>query len=296
MKTLARTIPFSHAVVCWLSSHPQGLVIAAFVALLAAPTCVQAESFFPKIERIAKGSPNAPYVVRGVKYKPLNADIPFKQRGIASWYGGKFHGRLTASGEVYDKQALTAAHPTLPLPSYVRVRHIRTGREVIVRVNDRGPYHGHRIIDLSRAAADALGVQGSGTAEVEIERLTFDDIRTGRWKSPDTSPSEEAVAIASTEETTNEATLLDSGKDAPLPQPNEPHWLQLGTFTDANEAEEARQSIASHWGIEQEPPTTLVQKGTSIRLLMGPFSGVVQAAMAAREVRARLQLTPVILQ
>lgn len=136
----------------------------------------------PRIERIAKGAPNAPYEVRGEAYEPERADVPVVQAGLASWYGKPFHGRPTASGEVYDMHALSAAHKTMPLPSYARVHNPANGREVIVRVNDRGPFKAGRIIDLSFAAARRLGI--AGVAAVEVSRLTHDEIRSGAWKQP----------------------------------------------------------------------------------------------------------------
>jgi rare lipoprotein A len=119
---------------------------------------------------------NRPYVVLGRRYVPLSDDVPFRQRGLASWYGRQFHGNRTASGEVYDMFAMTAAHPTLPLPSYARVTHLASGASVVVRINDRGPFTAGRVIDLSYAAAVKLGVAATGTAEVEVRRLTFAEI------------------------------------------------------------------------------------------------------------------------
>jgi rare lipoprotein A len=136
----------------------------------------------PRIELIKPGGPNKPYVVMGQSYEPQTTDTPWRERGQASWYGRKFHGRRTASGEVYSMYGMSAAHRTLPIPSYARVRNVSNGREVIVRVNDRGPFHSQRVMDLSYAAALKLGVLGSGTAQVEIERLTFADIRSGAWR------------------------------------------------------------------------------------------------------------------
>ena len=122
-----------------------------------------------------------PYSVMGKTYFPLQDARRYRATGTASWYGTKFHGAPTASGEIYDMYAMTAAHPTMPLPSYARVRNPLNGREVIVRVNDRGPFHPGRIIDLSLSAAVRLGVAG-GVSPVEVERLTHDDIRSGRWQ------------------------------------------------------------------------------------------------------------------
>ena len=107
----------------------------------------------------------------GKKYVPLTKVQPYTQRGVASWYGKRFHGQKTSSGETYDMYAMTAAHPTLPIPSYARVKAVKTGKEVIVRINDRGPFHSDRVIDLSYAAAYRLGFIGAGSGEVQIEAI-----------------------------------------------------------------------------------------------------------------------------
>jgi rare lipoprotein A len=150
----------------------------------------------PRVERIAKGAPNAPYAVGGETYDPARSDVPIVQAGLASWYGKPFHGRPTASGEVYDMHALSAAHKTMPLPSYARVRNPANGREVIVRINDRGPFKPSRIIDLSFAAARRLGI--TGVARVEVTRLTHDEIRSGAWKRA-AAPTADNRTVASAE-------------------------------------------------------------------------------------------------
>jgi len=132
----------------------------------------------PQIEPIRIGGPNKPYEVDGRTYTPVTDDRPIVEKGLASWYGRKFHGHRTASGEAYNMYAMTAAHKTLPIPSYARVRNPANGREVIVRVNDRGPFSAGRVIDLSYTAALKLGVLG-GVQPVEVERITEEDIRTG---------------------------------------------------------------------------------------------------------------------
>ena len=119
---------------------------------------------------------NKPYAVFGKSYVPITDGLPLKQRGVGSWYGRKFHGQKTSSGEIYDMYKMTAAHPTLPLPSYARVTNVRNGAQVIVRINDRGPFHSSRIIDLSYTAALKLGYIGHGSAELEVERLLPDEI------------------------------------------------------------------------------------------------------------------------
>jgi rare lipoprotein A len=130
----------------------------------------------PRVEPLRLGGPNKPYEVAGRRYVPLTEDLPLQESGLASWYGAKFHGRPTSSGEPYDMFAMTAAHRTMPIPSYARVRNPANGREVIVRVNDRGPFADGRVIDLSYTAALRLGVLG-GVAPVQVRRLTHSDIR-----------------------------------------------------------------------------------------------------------------------
>ena len=139
----------------------------------------------PRVTRIAPGAPNEPYTIRGETYVPGNTDAPMVETGIASWYGEPFHGRPTAIGEIYDMDAMTAAHKTMPLPSYALIRNRANGRQVLVRVNDRGPFIAGRIIDLSRAAARKLRIDG--VAQVEVRRLTHADIRSGAWKQPPAS-------------------------------------------------------------------------------------------------------------
>jgi rare lipoprotein A len=129
-----------------------------------------------------------PYVVFGKKYFPVSDEKSFRQQGTASWYGRKFHGKKTANGEVYDMYAMSAAHPTLPIPSYARVTHAKTGKSVVVRVNDRGPFHSKRIIDVSYVAASKLGLIGPGSGQVIVEAITNDDIRNGRAPSPKAKP------------------------------------------------------------------------------------------------------------
>lgn len=117
-----------------------------------------------------------PYVVNGERFDPLLDHQGFVEEGIASWYGADFHGKKTSNGEIYDMHALTAAHKTLPLGVWVRVRNLKTGQEQILRVNDRGPFVAGRIIDLSYAGAQALGLVGPGTAPVRVEALGFQSV------------------------------------------------------------------------------------------------------------------------
>lgn len=123
----------------------------------------------PRVEAKSRGGNRSIYTVNGKSYRVMDDASGFRERGEASWYGKKFHGRLTANGERYDMYAMTAAHKHLPLPTYVKVKNLENGKTIIVRVNDRGPFHGGRIIDLSYAAATKLDMLKKGTAKVEVE-------------------------------------------------------------------------------------------------------------------------------
>jgi rare lipoprotein A len=203
MRSLSALPPDLPAAPATIASAPRALralrlaALATTLALLAAcatrapqtdgpearppPGLDRVPDAVPRVEPLRSGGPNKPYAVGGRRYVPLTADLPLRETGLASWYGRKFHGRPTANGERYDMYAMTAAHPTMPLPSYATVRNPANGRQVVVRVNDRGPFVAGRIIDLSYTAALRLGVLG-GVVPVEVERLTHDDIRSGRWQ------------------------------------------------------------------------------------------------------------------
>ena len=124
----------------------------------------------PRAEPLNRGA-NEPYSALGRKYVPYTSLQAYRARGVATWYGRKFHGKNTASGERYDMYAMTAAHTILPIPSYARVTNLANGKSVVVRINDRGPFHADRIIDLSYAAAHKLGYVGAGSAKVEVEAI-----------------------------------------------------------------------------------------------------------------------------
>ncbi len=124
----------------------------------------------PRSEPLHKFA-NRPYKALGKQYVPMTSLQPFRQRGLASWYGKRYHGQKTSSGEVYDMYQMTAAHPTLPIPSYARVTSTKNGRSVVVRINDRGPFRSGRVIDLSYVAAHKLGYIQAGEAMVEVESI-----------------------------------------------------------------------------------------------------------------------------
>jgi rare lipoprotein A len=137
------------------------------------PQNVTTKDVVPKYETYAPANMR-PYTIRGVKYRPLKTGKNFSDEGHASWYGQKFHGHLTANGEIYDMYAMSAAHKTLPLPSFVRVTNLKNGKQVVVRVNDRGPFHIGRVIDLSYAAALKLDVLKTGVIDVKLDVIHVD--------------------------------------------------------------------------------------------------------------------------
>lgn len=152
-------------------SAPEAVSPAPIAAPPVSPALVLSDTDpVPRIEPAHRGA-NRPYLVAGRQYVPRTDLTEHRERGIASWYGHAFHGRPTSSGERFDMHGLSAAHKTLPIPSYVRVTHVRNGRSVVVRVNDRGPFSSDRVIDLSLGAAQRLGITQSGTAEVELQLL-----------------------------------------------------------------------------------------------------------------------------
>jgi len=137
-------------------------------------TAAEVHDAVPKAEPRARYGNHSPYTVLGKTYTVLPTSMGYHERGIASWYGSKFHGRRTSSGEVYDMHLATAAHKSLPLPTYAEVTNLDNGRKMIVKINDRGPFHDDRIIDLSYAAAIKLGVDQTGTARIDVRAIDVD--------------------------------------------------------------------------------------------------------------------------
>jgi peptidoglycan lytic transglycosylase len=233
----------------------------------------------PKLEPLHR-SANNPYTVFGRSYVPAKAIRPFKQRGTASWYGKRFHGQLTSSGERYDMYKMTAAHPTLPIPSYARVTNLRNGRSVIVRINDRGPFHSGRIIDLSYAAAARLGYVAAGSATVEVEAILPEDM-SRRAEEP--APTPVAAAPA-------------PGSD-PIPASSDAKgvFLQLGAFSARDNADALRARLEGElsWldrGIEVTPIDGL------FRVRLGPYPGRAEADGVAARIREALDLQPVVIE
>lgn len=203
----------------------------------------------PKAEPRSKYGNPAQYEVFGKNYYTLTSAEGYREKGIASWYGTKFHGRRTSSGEIYDMYEMTAAHKTLPLPSYAEVTNLENGRKVIVKVNDRGPFHDNRLIDLSYSAATKLGIVAKGTGLVEVRVIT-----PGKLQKTAITPRAEPESVKS-----NSSALM---------------FLQVGAFSSRSRAEQVKyrlqQDIKDNIAIE---PFEGVQ-GTLYRVRVGPLADV----------------------
>jgi rare lipoprotein A len=232
----------------------------------------------PKAEPLHRYA-NRQYSALGKTYIPLSEPGNYKERGIASWYGKKFHGQRTSIGETYNMYAMTAAHPTLPIPSYARVTNPANGKSVIVRVNDRGPFLHGRIIDLSYVAAYKLGYLKNGSAEVEVESIAVDG------SAPVTAVVEASVvtveAIPATPAITVENSGTNSGKV----------FLQLGAFKAKQGAESFLARMQTELG-DGSKTLTLYENEGLIRVHLGPYANAEEARDAAAKLAAKLGFKP----
>ena len=293
------------------------------------PGLAQVPDAEPRIEPVrSNGGTSKPYTVAGRSYVPITDDRPLRETGLASWYGTQFHSQSTASGEPYDMYAMTGAHKTLPLPSYVRVRNPANGREVIVRVNDRGPFHDGRVIDLSYTAALKLDLL-RGVAPVEIERITNEDIRTGAWRrdgATATAAAQVPVPVAMTapvvsaaraqptelpplsaapsSESTGSTAVPDNSVAGPY-LPAVPSgdvvvaapgfWVQLGAFSQRDSAVNFQRQVARSLPAIAATLNIFSERGTH-RLQTGPYGSRDAAREKAEQVRSTLAVAPMIVE
>lgn len=239
----------------------------------------------PKAEPLHRYA-NRPYVALGQTYTPLTTPGDFKEHGIASWYGKKFHGQRTSSGETYDMYGMTAAHPTLPIPSYARVTNLSNNKSVVVRINDRGPFLHDRIMDLSYTAAHKLGIVGNGSSEVEVVSIAPDSVATTiAMADPVTS---EPLAPATTPAATNIPLAATS-----VPAAGGNVYLQIGAFKSQQGAE----SFLAKMRIEFEgsgQQVVLFQKGDLVRVHIGPYASLDEARATAEKLQSRLGFKPIV--
>ncbi len=227
----------------------------------------------PKRETITRAGNKSPYTVLGKTYTLLPTAKGYRQRGVASWYGTKFHGRTTANGEAYDVYAMTAAHTTLPIPTYVRVTNLENGRQAVVRVNDRGPFAHGRIIDLSYAAATKLGFAHKGTASVEVEAIDVDNWPPSRTAAPAPIPAPARGAVSAAPPVRSAAPVAAAGS----------LYVQAGAFSSAQSAESLRRKLqqATARPVEVSPSPS---QPTLFRVRVGPLA----TRAEAEQVRAEL--------
>ena len=228
----------------------------------------------PRREPLHRGA-NRPYVLFGKSYEPMAALQSFRQRGMASWYGRRYHGQKTSNGEIYDMYAMTAAHPTLPIPSYARVTNVVNGSSVVVRINDRGPFHSDRIIDLSYTAAYKLGFAGAGSAQVEVESIIPGETQiAAAAKPPPVAPEPARVPVA------------------PVADPGSV-YLQLGAFSLRENAEDLRARITRQlsWLADR---IEVLSSGSLWRLHVGPYRSNDAARSIAYRIEAELNLKPLL--
>jgi len=230
---------------------------------------------------------NRPYSVFGREYVPATSLRPYRERGVASWYGKMFHGQKTAIGETYDMYAMTAAHPTLPLPSYARVTNTATGKSVVVRVNDRGPFLHDRIIDLSYAAAMRIGIAQKGSGEVEVEAiLPGESVLTAATPLPSVASAPASPQAAGTPASEARASVPVTGADGGFN-------VQLGAFASNANAQEFVARLANQLapvGVEAK----VRQAGGLFRVYVGPYPTRDEAKRAADRLREALGLPSVI--
>lgn len=231
---------------------------------------------------------NKAYSVLGKDYVPLNQRTAYKETGIASWYGRKFHGQKTSSGEPYDMYGMTAAHPTLPIPSYVRVTNQRNGKSVILRVNDRGPFHADRVIDLSWTAAYKLGYLEQGSTQVELESIlpkqaTAIAISTVPRGEPVTQPIIRSASL-------NTAA-------APLPEMHrtQGYFIQIGAFGNRDNAEALRAHMARELGALGDK-LVIDTAGGLFRVQLGPWADAAAAQQAGSQVRESFGMNAIAVQ
>lgn len=243
----------------------------------------------PRVEPLRDAS-NRPYTALGSSYTPLRSVQPFSQTGIGSWYGKKFHGAKTSSGERYDMYSMTAAHPTLPIPSYARVTNLANGRSVIVRVNDRGPFLHSRIIDLSYVAAWKLGYINQGSAKLQVDAIVPDELGSFLAEQSTATPPPAATAPpmqAGATPSRSETTAADSGVSGV--------FLQLGAFNSAVNADNFREYLQNElkW-LQQEIHTEVA--GDRYRLRVGPFRDVDEARSVSDRIASRIRVQPFLVQ
>ncbi len=245
---------------------------------------------------------NKPYKALDAVYKPMTSYKPYKERGVASWYGKRYHGKNTSSGEVYDMYSMSAAHTTLPLPSYVKVSNPANGRWVIVRVNDRGPFKSNRVIDLSYAAAYKLRFASAGSTLVDVEAI--DPNNFAFYTADKTINSAPAALPTSITPSANAQNNVQINAPPPVPATNKPvtannavgtqYFVQAGAFKSEANAEALSKKIRNY-DIAPNVGINSVYNNGLYRLKLGPFDNKQDADSAAANIRKQLNTSAITL-
>ncbi len=256
----------------------------------------------PRLEPLQRGT-GRPYVVMGRSYTPMTSLQPYKARGIATWYGRRYHGRQTSSGEIYDMYGMTAAHPILPIPSYARVTNLVNGKSVIVRINDRGPFVEGRIIDLSYTAAYKLGVLASGSAWVEVESIIPDAAGTlvaaAPAPRPAPVPEEDPAADPGTTIPIAAAPVMAepppaAAPDAAVTAGAAGYYLQFGAFGSRENAESYLARLKAQLDWLSQVLQVFARDGL-FRVRAGPYPSQAEAQRIAQRIGEALGVRPMVL-
>ena len=245
----------------------------------------------PKKELLLDRS-NKPYKALGALYTPMTRYQPYKAGGVASWYGKRYHGRKTSSGEVYDMYGMSAAHPTLPLPSYVKVTNPANGRFVVVRVNDRGPFKHNRIIDLSYAAAYKLRFSAQGSTLVEVEAIDANNVASVATNA--SKPTTALVVATKMPVTTALPNSSSSSSSSNTNAATTQFFIQAGAFKNETNADALMQKIQG-LDIEQNAGINSEYNSGLYRLKLGPYSSRQEADKVAAAIRAKLNTSAIII-
>jgi rare lipoprotein A len=238
---------------------------------------------------------NKPYVALGQPYTPMTAYQAYKKQGVASWYGKRYHGKKTSTGEIYDMYGMTAAHTTLPIPSYAKVTNPANGRTVIVRINDRGPFKRDRLIDLSYVAAYQLRLVNHGSGLVEVEAIDTSVAAMQTAAAPVSAvsrPEQNEAEGVLIQAVPNEAVTSPSAKlDAPV-APGV--YLQLGAFKNEANSQILQKKIQESGLVENAAAAKVYNDGL-YRVRLGPYASKVEAENMAAKIRQQLNMTAVII-
>lgn len=244
--------------------------------------------------------PNKPYSALGNKYKPMTQYAPYTQQGVASWYGKRYHGKKTSSGEVYDMYGMTGAHTTLPIPSYVKVTNLSNKRSVIVRINDRGPFKRDRLIDLSYAAAHKLRLVEQGSGMVEVEWIDTSPEALKKMKStPVVAASKPAetkpLADASAVKTKTAEPVANTAKPTPRndAENDRTYYVQVGAFRNELNGDLLQKKVIG-LDLAGNAAVTKVYNDGVYRVKLGPFPSRKEADISANKVRKQLNTSAIV--